>query len=127
VSVSPVEELRWLEYGQRLVERQRNIAARPGLPSVGESLVVHAVAGGRQASGLDAAVADEIELDGEALSLAGAAEADLHDRFVFAGNRALVREVRVAGEHVVQAGRHPKGEAIAARYRRAVRALLCDG
>jgi formimidoylglutamate deiminase len=127
VSVSPVEELRWLEYGQRLVERQRNIAARPGLPSVGESLVVHAVAGGRQASGLDAADADEIELDGEALSLAGAAEADLHDRFVFAGNRALVREVRVAGEHVVQSGRHPKGEAIAARYRRAVRALLCDG
>jgi hypothetical protein len=33
VSVSPVEELRWLEYGQRLVARQRNIAARPGCPA----------------------------------------------------------------------------------------------
>jgi formimidoylglutamate deiminase len=127
VSVSPVEELRWLEDGQRLVARQRNIAARPGLPSVGESLVVHAVAGGRQASGLAGADADVIYLDGEALSLAGAAEADLHDRFVFAGNRTLVREVRIGGEVVVRDGRHPKAEAIAARYRHAVRALLCDG
>jgi formimidoylglutamate deiminase len=127
VSVSPVEELRWLEYGQRLAAQQRNIAARPHLPSVGESLVVHAVAGGRQASGLDPQGADEIELDPDALSMAGAAEADLHDRFVFAGNRPMVRRVRVAGVDVVRDGRHADGEAIATRFRRAVRGLLCDG
>jgi formimidoylglutamate deiminase len=126
VSVSPVEELRWLEYGQRLVTRQRNIAARPALPSVGESLVVHAVAGGRQANGFDEQDGDELLLDADALSLAGAAEADLHDRFVFAGNRSLVREVRIAGERVVVDGRHPRAEAIATRFRKAMRGLLCD-
>src|SRR5690606_37728197 len=34
VSVSPVEELRWLEYGQRLVTRHRNIAVGADSPSV---------------------------------------------------------------------------------------------
>src|SRR5690606_2328998 len=39
VSVSPVEELRWLEYGQRLVTRRRNIAVGPASTSVGETLL----------------------------------------------------------------------------------------
>ena len=34
VSVSPVEELRWLEYGQRLATRRRNIAVAPDSPGV---------------------------------------------------------------------------------------------
>src|SRR5690606_23815781 len=38
-SVSPVEELRWLEYGQRLATRRRNIAVTPDSPSVGETLL----------------------------------------------------------------------------------------
>ncbi len=38
-SISPVEELRWLEYGQRLVTRRRNIAVSPAQPSVGETLL----------------------------------------------------------------------------------------
>src|SRR3546814_2243799 len=39
ISVSPVEELRWLEYGQRLVTHHRNIAVGAGSPSVGETLL----------------------------------------------------------------------------------------
>src|SRR3546814_6212209 len=39
ISVSPVEELRWLEYGQRLVTHHRNIAVGAGSTRVGETLL----------------------------------------------------------------------------------------
>lgn len=124
VSVSPVEELRWLEYGQRLAKRKRNIVASMDMPSVGESLLVRAVAGGRQSLGQDGLAGDTLTLDPQAPALVGATAADLHDRFVFAGNRGLVRDVRVGGELVVRDGRHPRAEAIAERYRHTLRGLL---
>jgi formimidoylglutamate deiminase len=127
VSVSPVEELRWLEYGQRLVTRQRNIAASKTLPSAGESLVVRAVGGGRQSNGHGEQDEDLLMLDPDSLSLVGAAAADVHDRFVFAGNRNLVKDVFVAGRQVIADGRHARGEMIARRYQHTLRALLADG
>lgn len=129
VSVSPVEELRWLEYAQRLIACQRNIAAMPDQASVGEVLYSKALAGGRQASGFAEAVwrRDLVSLDSEAAVLAGVRQEDLLDRFVFAGNRPLVREVRVGSRLVVREGRHVGAEGIAERYRQCLRALLADG
>ena len=127
VSVSPVEELRWLEYGQRLVTRQRNIAATRERPGSGESVLLGAVEGGRQAVGQHGQELDRIRLDESAPALVGATAEDLHERFVFAGNLPQVAEVRVGGHVVVQGGRHPRREEVAARYRKAMRALLCDG
>jgi formimidoylglutamate deiminase len=129
VSVSPVEELRWLEYAQRLLARQRNIVAAPSQPSVGEVLYTHALSGGRQSSGFadDTWRRDVVCLDADAAVLAGAHQEDLLDRFVFAGNRPLVREVIVAGRVVVREGRHVGAEGIAERYRHTLRALLADG
>src|SRR5690606_35984166 len=51
VSVSPVEELRWLEYGQRLVTRRRNIAVAADSPGVGATLLRAVVASQARASG----------------------------------------------------------------------------
>ena len=51
VSVSPVEELRWLEYGQRLQTRHRNIAVRADNGSVGETLLHGTLASGAAATG----------------------------------------------------------------------------
>jgi formimidoylglutamate deiminase len=127
VSVSPVEELRWLEYGQRLVARQRNIASTDELPSAGESLLVQAISGGRRSNGLGEQNDDRLLLDQESLSLSGAAAVDVHDRFVFAGNRSLVKDVFVAGKQVISDGRHVDGDGIARRYRRTLRTLLADG
>src|SRR5690606_12632814 len=65
VSVSPVEELRWLEYGQRLSTRRRNIAVSAGQPSTGTLLYTQALAGGLRACGQGgAAAADHVLLDG---------------------------------------------------------------
>ena len=122
ISVSPVEELRWLEYGQRLVAQRRNIAVREGSPSVGETLLQGARASATNATGFD--VADSIVLDADAPILAGTHPADVADRWIFSGNRPLVKEVFVAGRQAVRDGRHVDGDVIASRYREAMAVLL---
>ncbi|WP_028920786.1 formimidoylglutamate deiminase [Pseudoxanthomonas suwonensis] len=132
ISVSPVEELRWLEYGQRLQARRRNMAAGGEGDSVGEALLRGTLASGAQATGQPVGelapgmAADWIVLDTASPVFAGAREQDVVDRWLFSGNRPLVRDVYVAGEQVVSDGRHRDREAIAARYRVAVERLLAD-
>jgi formimidoylglutamate deiminase len=127
VSVSPVEELRWLEYGQRLVTRRRNIAVSAGQPSTGELLYAQALAGGLRACGQGVgAESDYVLLDQHSPVLAGATQVDLLDRYVFAGNRSLVNETHVAGHRRVAQGRHREHEAIARRYCDAMSSLLAD-
>ena len=122
ISVSPVEELRWLEYGQRLVTRRRNIASSMRSPSVGTTLFAGVQASAADSTGFDAR--DRIVLDADAPVLAGASEGDLIDRWIFSGNASVVRDVEVAGVRVDEDGRHRDREAIAARYREAMKALL---
>lgn len=122
ISVSPVEELRWLEYGQRLIERRRNrLAGRSG--SVGADLYQAALAGGATALGRPVgrlaagARADLLVLDAGHPALCGKAGNRLVDAFVFAGNSNPVRDVMVGGRWVVEAGRHHAEEAVLARFR----------
>ena len=63
-------------------------------------------------------------LDADAPILAGAKESDVLDRWIFSGNANVVRDVEVAGVRVVEDGRHRAREAIAARYREAMKVLL---
>ncbi|MFL6587105.1 MAG: formimidoylglutamate deiminase [Luteimonas sp.] len=123
ISVSPVEELRWLEYGQRLVTHRRNIAVAAATPSVGATLFAGVQASATASTGFDA-LDDAVVLDADAPLLAGAAEHDVLDRWLFAGNRPLVREVHVAGRQVVEEGRHAQHEAAARDYAHAMRGLL---
>ena len=121
ISVSPVEELRWLEYGQRLRDRRRNIASTAESPSVGESLLAGIQASAAASTGFEAF--DRIVLDGDAPILAGATLRDVVDRWIFSGNVNLVCDVDVAGVRVVERGRHRDREAVATRYREAIRQL----
>lgn len=128
ISVSPVEELRWLEYGQRLVTRHRNIAVSigsgsPNSNSVGETLLRGALASASRATGQDS-TRDSVVLDADAPIFAGAHADDVIDRWIFSGNRPAVREVRVAGQSVVADGRHADRNAIAIRYGNTLRQLL---
>jgi formimidoylglutamate deiminase len=129
ISVSPIEELRWLEYGQRLATRHRNIAVRPGISSVGENLLRATLASGANATGHaigglgDNQCADWIVLDTDAPQFSGVTAHDAVDRWIFSGNRNLVRDVHVAGRQVVAEGRHRDRDAIARRYRAAIETL----
>jgi formimidoylglutamate deiminase len=65
-----------------------------------------------------------VVLDADAPQFAGATEGDIADRWIFSGNRPLVRDVHVAGARAVADGRHRDRDAIAARYRAAIATLL---
>src|SRR5690606_39414563 len=91
ISVSPVEELRWLEYGQRLASHHRNIAVRADSPSVGETLLRGVAASRALATGFDE-VDDQVLLEAAAPVMAGASDAAVADRWLFSGNRNRVRE-----------------------------------
>jgi formimidoylglutamate deiminase len=135
ISVSLVEELRWLEYGQRLRAQRRNIAVQPGRESTGECLWANALAGGAIASqrsigGLEPATAatggtraDLLVLDDSAPELAARDAGNVLDSWLFSGNRNLVRDVYVGGRHVVHRGAHADQQRIAARYHKTVEAL----
>ncbi len=129
ISISPVEELRWLEYGQRLQTRHRNIAARHEGDSVGETLWRAALHGGAQASGLpigelrEGARADLIALDETSPLLTARDARSMLDSFLFAGNTPLVRDVMAGGRWQVRDFRHRDEERIAARYRSVVARL----
>ena len=112
VSLSVVEELRWLEYGQRLRDQRRNRLYRSDQPMVGRTLFDAALDGGAQALGqpigrLEVGKrADWIVLDGNDPYLATATEDGILNRWLFAGGDRQVRDVLVNGHRVVRDGRH---------------------
>ncbi len=122
VSQSPVEELRWLEYGQRLKHQRRNVAAAPGQRRVGDFLWQGALAGGALATGRPVGAlavgkrADLLVLDSEHPNLAGIAPDDVLGTLVFCGNDNLVRHVMVGGQWVVRDHAHVAQAKIAQRY-----------
>lgn len=129
VSVSPVEELRWLEYVQRLTHRERNMAAGHRDASTGAILFARALVEGARA--LDQRVgilapgarADWLALDPDHPVLAGREGDDRLDAWIFSGNDSPIRDVMVAGRWVVRDGRHEREEEILERYRAAARRL----
>jgi formimidoylglutamate deiminase len=131
ISVSPIEELRWLEYGQRLIHRRRNLlSAGAKAPSVGRYLYDNALAGGAQALGrpigrlAEGCRADLLVLDTEAPILAGKRGDLLLDAMIFAGNENPVCDVMVGGRWVVEAKRHHDEEAILKSYRDVLSQLM---
>ncbi|HEX2117165.1 MAG TPA: formimidoylglutamate deiminase [Alphaproteobacteria bacterium] len=129
VATSPVEELRWLEYGQRLVTRARNVAEKAIGASTGASLFRRALAGGAQALGRPIGAlapgmrADIVVLEPEHPALYGRSGDTLLDSWIFSGNANPVRDVMVGGQFVVREGVHPHEEQALAGYRRAVARL----
>jgi formimidoylglutamate deiminase len=112
VSVNMAEELRWLEYGQRLRDQRRNRLYRSDQPLIGRSLYDAALAGGAQALGQPVGVlavgkrADWLVLDGDDPYIASASDDALLGRWLFAGSERQIRDVMVGGRWVVRDGQH---------------------
>jgi formimidoylglutamate deiminase len=130
VSISPIEELRWLEYGQRLGTLRRLIASSAERPHCGARLWQEALAGGARALGrrigrlAPGCRADLIRLDGAHPILAGRSGDVLLDTLVFAGTAYLMRDVMVGGTWVVREGRHLRRDAIAEAWRATITNLV---
>jgi len=111
VSINPFEELRWLEYGQRLATQTRNVASYRG-SHVGRELFERAVEGGAQASGqalsglCAGAPADLVTLYDDDPMLAGHGDESRLDALVFSGYQLPIDGVMVHGEWLVRNGEH---------------------
>lgn len=118
VGTSVADELRLLEYGQRLRDRRRNrMAGRPGA-SVGRTLFDRALDGGARAAGVAGAglcvgaPADLVVLDGRSPYLASVEGDAILDRWMFGGIGPAVRDVMIGGRWLIEDGRHAKDEQI---------------
>lgn len=137
VSRSPVEELRLLDYGQRLSAQARSVPrATPGrarggaLAGAGGALLAHAWEDGCRAlawQGGTLAVgrrADLVVLDAEHPALVGRDGHGVLDSWVFSGTDNPVRDVMVGGAWVVRDGRHEHEEEAAGAFARTIRRLM---
>lgn len=129
VSINPFEELRWLEYGQRLAAQQRNVAAIRQ-KHTGRNLFELAAAGGALATGQPpgtlqkGALADLVVLDDDSPMLVGHSRESLLDALVFSGFTLPIDRVMVHGEWQVVEGRHHSAGAAREQYASVVKALL---
>jgi formimidoylglutamate deiminase len=129
VLIDAAEELRWLEYGQRLLRRGRNLWPRAPGESCGMALYRGALAGGAQALGADCGIApghaaDLITLAADHPGLAARVGEALVDGWIFAAGRGAIDTVWRQGAKVVSGGRHHAREAVAARFRSCLARLL---
>ncbi|WP_274423562.1 formimidoylglutamate deiminase [Chelativorans sp. YIM 93263] len=127
VRISVSEELRQLEYSQRLKHRARAVLADGG-QSCGRALYDAALQAGAQALGRDSGAlepgkwADVVAAD--PVRFAGVSSGDtILDGWIFAGGNEAVTDLWSAGRHAVRDGRHVARETIAERYRATVTRL----
>jgi formimidoylglutamate deiminase len=129
VSTSPVEELRWLEYGCRLQRRARNVAETRVGASVGQSLMRRALAGGAAALGRPIGSlgaghrADLVVLDPGHPALIGRPPERILDALVFNGNDTPVRDVMVGGRWVVRDRVHVAEAPVKAAFAKTMKRL----
>ncbi|WP_347309696.1 formimidoylglutamate deiminase [Defluviimonas sp. SAOS-178_SWC] len=129
VNISLTEELRTLEYSQRLRDTGRNVLI-PGEGSVGAFLYTSAAQGGAQAlaraSGAIAPgkLADLVAIDSRSAALCALSRDHLLDGLVFAAKDNVVSDVWSAGRHVVRGGHHVGRDAVFETYRAAMEELV---
>ncbi len=122
ITISVAQELRMLEYSQRLSRRQRNVLAGWRIASTGGHLYRAVVTGGAQALGVTGHLkvghaADIVSLDAGHVNFHGRQGDDLLDAHIFANASDAVDCVWRFGRKCVTGGRHRDREAIVRAYR----------
>jgi formiminoglutamate deiminase len=129
VLIGVADELRQLEYSQRLAQRARNVVAG-AVASTGRALFEGALKGGSQALGVETSglavggFADIVSLDAQHVGLAGRSGDAILDSWIFGAGRSLVDCVWARGRRVVKDGRHHARETVAQRFRQTLEGLL---
>jgi formimidoylglutamate deiminase len=129
ITVDAADELRMLEYSQRLSHQRRAVLSTPAHASAGRAMFEGALEGGRRALGMPgtglarSSRADWIVLDTAHPALLGRERDAVLDSWIFAGGRACVRDVMTAGRWRVRDGRHVAEDQAYAAFRDAVAAM----
>lgn len=125
-TVGPAEDLRQLEYSQRLARRARNVLAGGPHRSTGRALLDRALRGGARALAQPVGAievgrrCDIVVLDPDHPALVGRDGDEAVDTWVFSAGAAAVKDTIVAGRPVVMDRRHASEEDILARFRAAM-------
>ena len=128
INISLTEELRTLEYSQRLLYKERNLMLKAE-GSTGEALFLGAAKGGAQALGRRSGsieigkLADLLAIDSTDPSLCALSNEQLFDGLVFATNDAVVTDLWSAGRHQVQDHHHVAEDEIVKTYQKTVKDL----
>lgn len=128
IRISLCEEVRTLEYSQRLRDKARAVLATSN-QSTAQRLFSAILRGGSLAcqrnSGAIAPnkLADLVSIQTDSPTLAGLDQDQLLDGWIFAGDDRLISDVWSAGRHVVQHGRHHLRDAIVSRYIKTLKQL----
>ncbi|WP_417320547.1 formimidoylglutamate deiminase [Emcibacter sp.] len=126
------EELRWLEYGQRLKAGRRTVSANKKSPHCGSRLFDACLEGGAKVSGFHTGKlapgyrADLMVLKEDNLTLAGLPDEQLLDGFIFNSGEPMIEGVMVGGKWVLKDGRHPQEDDINRDFRQVMDGLLAD-
>jgi len=131
ISVSVTEELRWLEYGQRLSLRQRNVIADHNKYGghCGRFLYQKAISGGSAACGLPVegleigARANFIVLDKDHPRMTASSNDALLDSWIFSAGDAAISAVYVNGSKVIEQGQHSARNEIVDRFQNTLQTL----
>ncbi|CAN5397783.1 formimidoylglutamate deiminase [soil metagenome] len=133
VLIDAAQELRMLEYSQRLAERSRNVMADPAGGSTGAAMLRGALSGGARAAGVGEAAGLAVGQVADIVALRrpdGAQTAPVGDRsldhWIFASRDRTVDTVWRRGRAVVRDGRHVGRSDIVRRYARALSRVLDD-
>lgn len=128
IRIALSEELRTLDYSQRLRDHSRAALATEHR-STGRVLFEGAARGGAQAAGRDAGaiavgkLADLVALSGTSPDMAGHQGDTTLDAYIFAGDDRMVTDLWSAGRHLVTNGRHHAHDAVTAAYTECVTKL----
>ena len=126
---NPMEELRWLEYGQRLVTRTRNVSSDNTELHTGTNLYGRCLDGGGRAIGQKTGAlklgcrADLIVLDDNSADLANIATDSILDVLIFGTSQSLIKDVMVNGIWKITHYHHADEERIKNMFISATKAM----
>jgi formimidoylglutamate deiminase len=129
ITVSVAEDLRQLEYSQRLKHQARNVLAGKPNQSTGRRIFDAAAEGGAKALAQPSGAiakglrADVVVIDHDHPSCIGRKGDSLLDSWIFSGGNGCVSDVFVGGRQLVKERRHVDEERITEGFRKALRRL----
>ncbi len=131
ILIDPAQELRALEYSQRLAHQARNMLASDTHPSVARRLFEATLAGGAQAMGIAPGLAvghpaDFVTLNPAHPALHGRKGDQLLDNWIFAARNACIDTVWKRGRKLVSGGQHRDCAAVTARFLKVLDRILAE-
>lgn len=130
IAVNIADELRLLEYAQRLTTHERAVLVNKDCPSVGQYLYSKAALDGSKALSQNVGElivgkrADLVVLDPEHPSLFSKRDSQILDAAIFSCNQLPVKDVYVAGKRVIANGEHPLQTQVNQEYKKVLQKLV---